>query len=286
MFEALSFEFMRNAILAGILAGVACGIIGSLVVVNRIVFISGGIAHAAYGGVGLAFFLGVSPFLGILGFSLAAAVVMAAVSLKAKHRADTIIGVLWAVGMAMGVILVDLSPGYNVDLMSFLFGSILTAPTSDLWMMLGINILVVLAVWYYYHDLTALSFDEEFARMRGAPVTALYYLLMIMIALAVVMIVQVVGLILLIALLTIPPYIAERFSRSLKGMMIISILLNLVFTVTGLWLSYRFNLTSGPAIILTATAAFFAALALDAFRGRKTATEDQDEKGRRGSRDV
>ena len=278
MLEALSFEFMRNAVLAGILAGVACGIIGSLVVVNRIVFISGGIAHAAYGGVGLAFFLGVAPLWGILGFSVGAAAVMAGVSLKAKHRADTIIGVLWAAGMAVGVILVDLSPGYNVDLMSYLFGSILTVPSSDLWVMLGINCFVILSVWYFYHDLTALSFDEEFARVRGAPVTGLYFLLMIMIALSVVMIIQVVGLILLIALLTIPPYIAEGYAKSLKGMMFISILLNLVFTVIGLWLSYKFDLTSGPAIILTATTAFFISLVVELLRRRKNNgwTESED----------
>lgn len=130
MLEALQLEFMKNAIMAGFLASIMCGMIGTFVVVNRIVFISGGIAHAAYGGVGLAFFFGFSPILGILGFSLLVSVIMAAVSLKAKQRADTIIGVLWAVGMALGVLLLDLTPGYNVDLMSYLFGSILTVPTS------------------------------------------------------------------------------------------------------------------------------------------------------------
>ena len=123
MLEALQFEFMRNALLAGLLASIACGVIGTFVVVNRIVFISGGIAHAAYGGIGLAFFFGFSPTIGILGFSLLVSVVMAAVSLKTRHRADTIIGVLWAMGMALGVVLVDLTPGYNVDLMSFSLGA-------------------------------------------------------------------------------------------------------------------------------------------------------------------
>ncbi|MES0364090.1 MAG: metal ABC transporter permease, partial [Desulfobacteria bacterium] len=126
MLEALQFEFMRNALLAGLLASIMCGVIGTFVVVNRIVFISGGIAHAAYGGIGLAFFFGFSYLMGILGFSLLVAAIMAAVSLKTRQRADTIIGVLWAVGMALGVILLDLTPGYNVDLMSYLFGSILT----------------------------------------------------------------------------------------------------------------------------------------------------------------
>jgi zinc transport system permease protein len=266
MWEALSFEFMRNALLAGLLASVACGIIGSLVVVNRIVFISGGIAHAAYGGVGLAFVLGLPPLAGILGFSLLAALVMAGVSLKLKHRADTVIGVLWSLGMALGVVLVDLTPGYNVDLMSYLFGSILAVPTSDLWIMAGLDLLIVAVAVYFLHDLVAMSYDEEFARVRGVPVDFLYVLLMIMIALSVVMIVRLVGLILVIALLSIPPFIAERWSRTLGRMMVWSVGLNLIFAVLGLWLSYRFNLTSGATIILVAAAAFFLSLALNRLR--------------------
>jgi zinc transport system permease protein len=257
MIEALQLEFMRNALLAGFLVSIMCGVIGTFVVVNRIVFISGGIAHAAYGGVGLAFFLGISPMLGIVGFSLLVSMVMAAVSWKARHRADTIIGVLWALGMALGVILIDLTPGYNVDLMSYLFGSILTVPASDLWLMLGINGLVLLTVGYFYHDFVALSYDEAFARVRGIPVKKLYFLLMALIALTVVMIIQIVGLILVIALLTIPPYIAEKFSGSLLRMMFFSILLNLFFTSVGLWLSYSFNLTSGASIILVGGVCFF-----------------------------
>ena len=269
MLEALQFEFMRNALLAGLLASIMCGVIGTFVVVNRIVFISGGIAHAAYGGVGLAFLLGLSPFLGILGFSLLISLVMAAVSLKAKHRADTIIGVLWAVGMALGVLLLDLTPGYNVDLMSYLFGSILTVPTSDLWLMLVLNGLVIITVTYFYHDLVSLSYDEEFAQVRGVPVRILYFLLMAMIALSVVMIIQVVGLILVIALLTIPPYIAEKHSGSLLEMILYSILLNIFFTTVGLWLSYSFNLTSGASIIMVAAVGFFISIVFEHLRPKR-----------------
>ncbi len=263
MLEALQFEFMRNALLAGLLASIMCGVIGTFVVVNRIVFISGGIAHAAYGGIGLAFFFGFSYLMGILGFSLLVAAIMAAVSLKTRQRADTIIGVLWAVGMALGVILLDLTPGYNVDLMSYLFGSILTVPTSDLWLMLIIDGLVILTVSYFYHDLVSLSYDEEFARVRGVPTKILYFLLMAMIALSVVMVIQVVGLILVIALLTIPPYISEKFSGSLLGMMFYSVLLNVFFTTVGLWLSYTFNLTSGASIIMVAATCFFISILLE-----------------------
>ncbi len=272
MIEALHLEFMQNAFMAAFLASIVCGIIGTFVVVNRIVFISGGIAHAAYGGIGLAFFLGLSPMLGILGFALLVSVVMAAITWKARHRADTIIGVLWALGMAIGVILLDLTPGYNVDLMSYLFGSILTVPSSDLWLMLGLSGLVVLIVGYFYQDFISLSYDEEFARVRGVPVRLLYFLLMAMIALSVVMIIQIVGLILVIALLTIPPYIAERFSGSLLTMMLYSILLNIFFTWVGLWLSYEFNLTSGASIIMVGGVCFFISFLIGRLRPKQRMT--------------
>ena len=274
MIDALQLEFMRNALLAGLLVSVMCGIIGTLVVVNRIVFISGGIAHAAYGGIGLAFFFGFSYMWGILGFSLLAALIMASVSLKAKQRSDTIIGVIWAVGMALGVILLDITPGYNVDLMSYLFGSILTVPASDLWLMLLLDVLVVLMVGYYYHDLVSLSYDEEFAQVRGVPVKALYFLLISMIALSVAMIIQVVGLILVIALLTIPPYIAEKYAGSISQMMIYSVLLNFFFTATGLWLSYHFDLTSGASIIMVAAICFFVSLLVESLKTRRSVKHD------------
>jgi zinc transport system permease protein len=270
MIEALQLEFMRNALLAGLLASIMCGVIGTLVVVNRIVFISGGIAHASYGGIGLAFFFGFSYIWGVLGFALLAALVMAAVSLKSKQRADTVIGVIWAVGMALGVILLDMTPGYNVDLMSYLFGSILTVPTSDLWLMLILDGFVVLMVGYYYHDLVSLSYDEEFAQVRGVPVKSLYFLLIVMIALSVAMIIQVVGLILVIALLTIPPYIAEKYAGSLSKMMIYSVLLNFFFSTAGLWLSYHFNLTSGASIIMVAAICFFVFLLVEGLKPKRS----------------
>lgn len=260
MVDALQFEFMRNALVAGLLASVICGIMGTLVVVNRIVFLSGGIAHAAYGGIGLAFYMGWPYLLGTFGFSLGAAMVMAAVTLRAKHRADTIIGVIWALGMACGIILIDLSPGYNVDLMSYLFGSILTVPAADLRLMVAMGLLIITLVTIYYKDLLALSYDEEFARIRGVPVTALYFMLIGLLAVTVVLVIQVVGLILVIALLTIPPFIMEKYARSLLQMMIGSCGLGVLFTIAGLWVSYTFDLTSGASIILVAGIFFFANL--------------------------
>lgn len=268
MLEALQFEFMRNAIWAGILTSVACGIIGTLVVVNRIVFISGGIAHAAYGGVGIAFFFRIPPMLGAAGFSLLISAIMALVTMKNKQRADTIVGVLWAVGMALGIILIDLTSGYNVDLMSYLFGSILAVPKSNLWMMLGVDLIVLVLVAAFYNDFLAMSFDEEFALAMGVPVRVLYFVLLAMMAFSVVMIIRVVGLILVIALLTIPPYIAERYCDSLRKMMIYSVLLSCLFTLAGLWISYTFNLTSGATIIMVAAFFFFLSLCVDRLRPR------------------
>jgi zinc transport system permease protein len=257
MSEALQLDFVRNALAAGILVSAVCGVIGTLVVVNRIVFLAGGIAHAAYGGIGLAYFMGWPYMAGTVGFSLLSAGVMAAVTLKAKHRADAMVGVIWALGMAVGIILLDLTPGYNVDLMSFLFGSILAVTAADLWQMGAMGCGVILIVIYYYDDFLAMSYDDEFARLRKVPVTFLYCLLLGMIAISVVMIIRVVGLILVIALLTIPPFIAEKCTGSLRAMMAVSSLLSALFTVTGLWLSYLLNLTAGATIILVAAAGFF-----------------------------
>jgi zinc transport system permease protein len=263
MIEALQFEFMRNALMAGLLASVICGVIGSLIVVNRLVFLSGGIAHSAYGGIGLAFFLGLPFMAGAFFFSFLSAMIMAAVSTRSKQRADTIIGVMWAVGMVVGILLIDLTPGYNVDLMSYLFGSILSVPRSDLLIMTIAGGAILLLVFYFFNDLLVMSYDEEFAMVRGVPVRRLYYMLIGIVAITVVMMVQVVGLILVIALLTIPPYIAEKYTKSLIQMMLFSCGLGIVFTSGGLWISYRFDLTSGAAIIFLAGAAFFLSLLLD-----------------------
>ena len=263
MIEALEFEFMRNAIIAGLFASLICGVIGSFIVVNRLVFLTGGIAHAAYGGIGIALFFGIPFILGTLGFALIAALIMTAVLLKAKSRADTFIGVIWAVGMATGIILLDLTPGYNVNLMSYLFGSILAVQTSDIWWMAGLSIITIIAAVFFYRDLLAISYDDEFARLRGVPVNLIYFLFIGLIAVSIVMFVRVVGLILVIALLTIPPYIAEKYSGSLSMMMVKATLLAVLFNLSGLWLAYAFNLTSGATIILVAASGFFISIMVD-----------------------
>lgn len=264
MMEALGFEFFRNALLAGLLASVICGVIGSLVVVNRIAFLAGGVAHASYGGVGLAFFLGLPVLPVTLGFSTCAALGMAWVTLDSRERADTVIGVLWAAGMALGIILLDLTPGYNSDLMSYLFGSILAVPRADLLLMAGLSVLVLALAVAFSRGLLVMSFDVEFARSRGVPVRFLHFLLMGLVAVCVVMVIRVVGLILVMALLTIPPFMAERRARSLAGMMLLSAVLSAVFCVAGLYLSYALDLTSGASIIAVACAGFALSLCLPA----------------------
>jgi zinc transport system permease protein len=263
LLEALQFEFMRNAVLAGIMASAICGVIGTLVVVNRIVFLAGGIAHAAYGGIGLAFFLGLPYIVGIFGFSIVVSMIMAAITLKEKNRADTFIGVLWAVGMALGVILLDIKEGYNVDLMSYLFGSILAVPSSELYVMAGLSSFIIITVGFYYHDFLVMSYDQEFAQLRGVAVKPLYFLMIGMIAISVVMVIKVVGLILIIALLTIPPFIAEKYTQSLLQMMLLSAVLSIMFSLIGLWISYKLNLTSGATIIMVAAAVFFLSFLID-----------------------
>ena len=260
MIEALQYDFMRNALSAGVLVSIACGIIGTFVVVNRIVFLSGGIAHAAYGGIGLGYFLGFNPFLGAISFSLLSALGMGMVQRKTRQRSDTVIGAMWAIGMAVGIILVDLTEGYKADLMSYLFGSILAVPTADLFIMLGLDALIVALVALFYKELLAASFDETFARLENVPVDAMYMMLVCLIALTVVMMMRVVGLIMVIALLTMPASISAQFTKDMKRMMFLASGLGILFTTCGLWLSYAFNLTSGAAIILVAGATYVLSL--------------------------
>ena len=258
MLEALSYTFMQNALAAGLLASIACGVVGSLVVVNRMVFLAGAVAHAAYGGVGLAFLAGWPVLPTALGFTTAASLGMAQATWKQSERTDAVVGALWAVGMASGIICIDLAPGYNTDLMSYLFGSILTVPRSELWIMLVLDAALLGFTAWFYQDLLALSFDPEFARARGVPVRLLHFLLPAMVAVSVVMVVQVVGLILVIALMSIPPFLAERRARSLAGMMVRAAIFSAVFCTAGLALSYWLDLTSGASIIAVAALGFFA----------------------------
>jgi len=266
MIEALSFEFIQHALIAGILVSFAAGIIGSLIVVNRMVFLAGGIAHASYGGIGLAVFFGFPIFLGASLFAVGAALLISSLTLRKRHRIDTFIGLIWAVGMAIGVIFIDLTPGYNVDMMSYLFGSILAVSTEDLYFMGTLLAVILFVMTFWYRDILAVSYDSEYAALRGVHVRFFYTLILILAALTVVVSIKVVGLILVIAMLTIPVYIAEKLSHSLFSMMFLSGLIATLFTLVGLWFSYTYNLTSGASIILVSAASLGAFLLF--YRGK------------------
>lgn len=258
--EILHFEFMRNALLVGLLVSIACGVIGTYVVVKRIVFISGGISHTAYGGIGLGYYLGFNPMLGATIFTVVSALGMGLVQQHSRQRDDTIIGVMWAVGMALGIVFVKLSPGYAADLMSYLFGSILTVPVRDIGYIFLLDLLIIGIVYWYFDEFKAVAFDEEFARVSGLKTEFYNLLLLFLVALTVVVMIRAVGIILVIALLTIPPAIAGEFSHGLKGMMMLSVLLGIIFTSAGLYLSYLFDLPSGATIILVAAVGYILAL--------------------------
>ena len=258
MSEILELNFMQNAFIAGILVSIICGMIGSLVVINKMTFIAGGIAHGAYGGIGLAFFFSLEPLFGASIFSLFLALIIATITLKDKTNIDSVIGAIWAIGMAIGIIFIDLTPGYNADLMSYLFGSILAVSGTDIIFMSVLDLLFLALIALFYRQFVAISFDAEFAKLRGVHTTFFHYLLVCMMALCVVATIRVVGLILVIALLTIPPYIAQIFAKRLGLMMLISTIFSIIFCFSGLVISFYFNLTGGASIILVASLCFFA----------------------------
>ncbi len=260
MFDALKYDFMQNALFAGILVSIACGIIGTYVVVNRVVFISGGIAHAAYGGIGLGYFLGIDPFVGALLASIVSALSMGLVQRKTSERTDTVIGVMWAIGMAVGILFIDLTPGYAPDLMSYLFGSILAVPRTDILIMIGLDLVIILLVYIFYKELLAISYDEVFARVQNVPVDTIFLVLFCLVGFTSVMLMRVVGLILVIALLTIPAAIAGQFTKKLKTMMFLASLLGIFFTLSGIYFSFILNLTCGATIIIVAGTSFFLSL--------------------------
>ena len=251
MVEAMQFEFMRNAIMAAVLANIGCGLIGVYIVLKRMLSLSGGIAHAAFGGIGLGYFLGVNPLLTVLPFSLASAIGIGVVSRRSKLPEDTAIGIFWAIGMAVGLIFIGLTPGYAPDLLSYLFGNILMVTRSDLILLATLDVVIILVVSFLYKDFLSFAFDEEFARVSGVAVDILYYTLLCLVALSVVMLIKIVGMILVIALMTLPVAIVKQHTYSLKRMIWSSILLGIILTITGLYLAYRINLATGATIILT-----------------------------------
>lgn len=253
MLDILSYDFIQNALLAGIIVSVITAIIGTLVVVNKMVFLSGGIAHSAYGGIGLAMFFSLPMLLTTSIFCIIITILIALASYKNRENLDVLIGITWAAGMSFGILLVDLTPGYQTDLMSYLFGSLLAVTTEDLYYMSALLFAIFSIVAVFYRDILAVSYDSEYANLRGVKTRFFYTLILILSSLAIVISIKVVGLILVIALLTIPIYIASFYCRSLLSMMVIAACLSMIFTLIGLAISYQFDTSSGPSIIMASS---------------------------------
>ena len=271
------YPFLQYALLTGLLVSVACGVIGSYVVTKRITYIAGSIAHTVLGGLGAARYCQTvyhwewfHPLYGAVLAALVSAVIIGVVSMRARQREDTVIGALWAVGMATGILFIYKTPGYNEDLMSYLFGSILMVSPQDLWMIAGLDILVVIVSVVFYNQFLALCFDEEFARLRGVHVEFYYLLLLCLTALTVVLLVTVVGIVMVIALLTLPAAVAGELAKRLWHMMALATVLTAFFTTAGLAVSYGPDLPAGATTIIIAGITYLlVVLGLRIFRLRR-----------------
>jgi zinc transport system permease protein len=265
--SSLFFSLLASALLAGCAASVTSGIVGSYVVVKRIVFMSGSIAHSVLGGMGLCLWLNrrwgiewVSPLGGAIVAAIVSALLIGWIHLRYRQREDTVIAALWSTGMAIGVIFVSLTPGYVAELMNFLFGNILWIASSDLWLLAGLDVVIVAAVALFHEKFVAVCFDEEQASLQGINVPFYYLLLLVLVGISVVILIQVVGAILVIAMLAIPPAIAGRWAHRLRPLMGISIGLGCLFTLAGLSCSYVWNWPPGATIALVAAIAYLTSL--------------------------
>jgi len=273
-FEALlnfNFPFLRNALLAGILSAVLFGILGSIVTVRRIASLAGAVSHAVLGGIGMALYLsatiipGFPPILGALIFAVLSAVIIGFVSLKAKQREDTVISAIWVIGMSLGLLFMAKTPGY-ADPSTWLFGNILLISNMNLILLAALDVIVLLLAWRFYAQIEASSFDAEFARTRGVHVDVIFLLLLGITAVAIVLLQTFVGIVMVIAMLTLPSGCAGVFSRSLGGMMISSCLFSALFSVSGLVSGWFFDLPVGAMTVIIAGIVFLGFSAVRAAR--------------------
>ncbi len=267
-FDALrdpNLAFLRYALLVGLLASVSLGIVGSYVVTRRISYIAAAISHCVLGGIGVAHYLqaarGIAwcdPMYGALAAALLSAMIIGLVSLYARQREDTVISAVWAIGMAVGLVFLAKTRGYVDPTMSYLFGNILLISKNDVWLVAIMDAVVVALGLGFYPKLLALCFDEEFAQLRGVRVKLYYMMLLCLTALTVVLLVRVVGIVLVIALLTLPAAVAGHFVRQLWQMMAVAVLCSMAFVTVGLAVSFPTDLPSGPVIILIAGGTYLA----------------------------
>ena len=256
MLELFQYDFFINALLASVFTAITCGIIGTYIVSRRIVFISGGISHASFGGVGIGYYLGMNPILGAAVFSVLTGLGIEALAKKSELREDSLIGMMWSFGMAVGIIFIFLTPGYAANLMSYLFGDILTVSRFDILLMMGLAVVIILVFLLLYKEILFLSFDREYAETQGVPVDAISYLLIGLVALTIVINIRVVGIILVISMLTIPQAAANLLSKDFKHMIFYSMGFAFLSSAAGLFFSYALNIPSGAAIIFFSIVVF------------------------------
>ena len=250
MMEILEYAFFRNALIAVAVISIVSAIVGTYVVSRRMVFITGGITHASFGGLGLGFFLGMNPTLMAAIAAVSAGLLVEWLSGKGKVREDSAIGVVWALGMALGTIFIFLTPGYVPELTSFLFGNILTITTGDLWLFGGYGVVLLGAFACCYERILMCAFDKDFAATRGLNPRLVNGAMMVLTALCVVLTIRLIGIMLLLSLLTLPQMISERWARGFAGMMVLSAIVSVVSGVTGLMCSYWFDVPASAAIVL------------------------------------
>ncbi len=252
MLELFNYQFFIYALLAALFSSITCGFIGTYIVSRRIVFISGGISHASFGGVGIGYYMGLNPLLGAAVFSVLAAVGIESFSRKSELREDSLIGMMWSFGMAVGIIFIFITPGYSANLMSYLFGNILTVSSFEIYLMAGLSLVIVLFFILLFKEILFLAFDEDYARTQGIPTSIINYVLISLVALTIVINIRVVGIILVISLLTIPQATANLITKSFKHMILFATGFGFLSSVSGLFLSYYLNIPSGAAIIFVA----------------------------------
>lgn len=261
----MNYQFLQNALIACLLASVVCGIIGVIIVEKKLVMMSGGIAHTAYGGVGLGYLLGFEPIYGAFGFSLIAAFSIGFLKKKGGANSDIVIALFWSLGMALGIMFIGFMPGYPPDMNSYLFGNILSVTKSDIKMMVGVCIIVISIIIVFFNDWKAFLFDSEYSKIMGIKTNFLEYLMLFIIAITVVVLIRVVGIILVLALLTAPAAIAGMVSKNLKNRMIISSFLGMLICMAGLTISYNYNIASGATIIIVCVITYFIFYAITHF---------------------
>ena len=247
------WDLISSSIYASILLSIAIAVIGSLIVINKTTAITGSIAHGSFGGIGIALFLGTSIILTTSIFTIFLALILAFISIKYPHRVDSLIGVIWAVGMSIGIIFLTLTPGYNADVMSYLFGNILLVSNKDLIFMSLVDVLILISIIFLYHRFLAMSYDREFLSLRGINANLLYTYFLILTSLTIVMSVRAIGIILILALFTIPALIAEKFTKKFYSMMILSGILGVFFMISGILISFFYNISPTPTIIIIAS---------------------------------